>query len=690
MVAGRNIGEMVYIDKEIDTEINREGWIQMGGTSINPALPVAKNERDIPGDTLPYWPNYEDIQPAARASYLDWLESGRSDPQYSVGYVFLYFYGIERRFFLDKPSDEEKLLLAAEVERLLHVYGTNRSIRGYLGKFLDTAQVIMKQMDEAEPDPSAHGKDLSLRLRVAIGRMAQEESPLSADWLLTWYSAHPEYSLRTAATRAFPEFRALFKLLFDDRHPNGLRIRIPKRTIRARYPAASAAFETDLNSFIGDIPDISSLSQPLNAAGEIVEEATNALDKYSRFLGRNSNGKNTLEAHALLPARLWPLFPSAEIDRLRQWADDSIIKGGLLPVEQVIERLEAELPEKISKRQLTDAADALGRLSIGMAPDPRFALRGPKYGEPVVLFRLPEGITALENVSSQYKSTLIAIAIGSFIASADGTVAEAESSKLESMINNAPKLSATERARLQANLQWMMNVPPDLSMFRRHLKDFPEEASHELGQIALVMSTADGEVGPKEIKGLERLFKTIGLNTDGIYSALHALTIPKETQTDWTDEGPVTVQTQDEPERVFTIPPQPEPDGNVTLNPDRVASVVANTARVASILGEIFQDDDPEEGTGDGPEETREPALEGFPELDKKHGAFLEELLTRPYWREPEYEALARQFGLMPAGAIETVNEWSFERFGDALVEEEGDGYALNQHVVSELSPVTE
>jgi hypothetical protein len=204
------------------------------------------------------------------------------------------------------------------------------------------------------------------------------------------------------------------------------------------------------------------------------------------------------------------------------------------------------------------------------------------------------------------------------------------------------------------------------------------------------MSTADGEVGPKEIKGLERLFKTIGLNTDGIYSALHALTIPKETQTDRTDEGPVTVQTQDEPERVFTIPPQPEPDGNVTLNPDRVASVVANTARVASILGEIFQDDEPEEGTGDGPEETREPALEGFPELDKKHGAFLEELLTRPYWREPEYEALARQFGLMPAGAIETVNEWSFERFGDALVEEEGDGYTLNQHVVSELSPVTE
>ena len=73
-----NIGEMVYIDKEID----REGWPGWEARQSTPALPVAKNEKDIPGDTLPYWPNYEDIQPAARASYLDWLGKRTVRPAY--------------------------------------------------------------------------------------------------------------------------------------------------------------------------------------------------------------------------------------------------------------------------------------------------------------------------------------------------------------------------------------------------------------------------------------------------------------------------------------------------------------------------------------------------------------------------------------------------------------------------------
>ena len=112
----------------------------------------------------------------------------------------------------------------------------------------------------------------------------------------------------------------------------------------------------------------------------LVDEATDALDKYSRFLGRNPDGRGTIEAHALLPESLWHLFPSEEMDSLRDWADDIIAGGGLYPVQELVERLEGAAPENIGKRQLTDAADALARLSVGMAPDPRFALRSPKQG----------------------------------------------------------------------------------------------------------------------------------------------------------------------------------------------------------------------------------------------------------------------------------------------------------------------
>ena len=119
------------------------------------------------------------------------------------------------------------------------------------------------------------------------------------------------------------------------------------------------------------------------------------------------------------------------MEDLRRWAEGVIERGGLSPVEHVIDRLEGVRPEKMGKRQLTGAADALARLSIGMAPDPRFALRSPKLGEPVVLFRLPVGITALEKVSEKYRSILVAIAMGSFIAHADGTIAADERQAIE-------------------------------------------------------------------------------------------------------------------------------------------------------------------------------------------------------------------------------------------------------------------
>ena len=74
-----------------------------------------------------------------------------------------------------------------------------------------------------------------------------------------------------------------------------------------------------------------------------------------------------------------------------------------------------------------------------------------------------------------------------------------------------------------------------------------------------------------------------------------------------------------------------------------------------------------------------------FTGLEPKHAAFLGELLTRSRWDEADMATLARQFELMQAGAIETLNEWSFDRFGDTLIEEY-EGYELNPEVSTELA----
>ena len=668
VVKGRNIGGMVYLAPKN----GQDGRRQMTKPVIDPSRRVARAGGDFSGEGMPYWPGYAEINLQARATYLDWLASGRSDKRYSVGYVFLYFYGLERRFFIDEPDDEEKRLLLAEVERLLLVYGENRSIRGYLGNFIEAAQATLTGGDETTPYYERVGYDLPLDLRVAIGRMSQEGRPISADWLLSWYINSGEYSLRTPAKRAFPEFRAFFTQLFDERFPDGHRIPTSTRTFRARYHAASSEFSADLSKHVGIWPDISRISGPLDVANTIAAEATAALGKYSRFLGRNPNGRGTIEALGLLPERLWRVFPCAALDDLRRWTEEVIGDGGLVPVAEVIERLENTHPEKITKRQLTDAADALAHLSVGMAPDPRYALRSPKQGEPVVLFQLPGGVTALEAVSDRYRSILIAVAIGSFIAHADDAFAATERAGLVATIDGGGDLSESEVARLRANLDWMLAVPPDLSLFRRHLKDLPDATVQELGQFALALATSDGVISTKEVGALERLYKAMGLEQGGIYAALHALVSRDE---------PVTVLAPDKSEEGFGIPPRPDAVGSVTLNAERVASVMANTERVSAILAEIFQDDEPEEV----PAEVVEPTVADFDGLDAKHAAFLGELLLRSHWEEDEYRTLASQFGLMPAGAIETLNEWSLDHFDDLLIEE-GQGYTVNQDLRAEVT----
>ena len=673
-IAGREIGGMVYVGR----------GPTVGGKPdhafIDPAKLVAYRADDLQAEGMPYWPNYSSIHPRSRATYLAWLAGGRSHPDYNVGYVFLYFYGLERRFFVDRPDRREQLAIVAEVERLRGAYGVNGSVNGYLGSFLQAAQLAMAKDDDT-PDPEFRrsGHELPLAVRLAIGGLLQDAKPVPAEWMLSWLATHPERRLRMPAQRAFPEYRELFLIRFRERHPDGLKIAAPRRLLSLTYRAASTNFEVELAT---KVPDISQLSAPLEKAVRIADRTADELDKFSRYLGRNPEGRGTIEAHALLPEPLQALFPCPELDELREWARSRIAGGGLIAVDHLIERLEGRAPEKIGKRQLTGAADALARLSIGMAPDPRFALRSPKSGEPVVLFALPDGITRLEEVSRDYPAALLSLVMGTFIAHADGTVSELERRHLTERFASSTVLSVSEKARLQANLEWMMAVPPDLAPIRRRVKEVGPEVRHGLGRLALAAVGADGVIDPAEIKAIQKLYRILDLDADGIYRELHALAAPSE---------PVTVFQPKTADAEYLIPAPPpaaaeaEP-ASIVLDQERVAAIMRDTTQVSNVLHAVFADpaedaaEDEDEAPG-GQAARRSDRSARFAGLDARHRRLVEELLRQRSWAPQEFEKLARQFELLPGGVLETINEWAFERFDAALIEENGN-YEVNPELV--------
>ena len=661
-VAGRAIGGMVYVGTP--PLLNTYGYRDKCRAYIDPSLSVARSGADKAGEGMPYWPGYSDISPQCRATYLDWLASGRNDASYNPGYMFLYFYGLERRFFVDQSNEDAKDIVQ-EVRRLQSLYPDNHSVRRYLGEFLDIAMLAEADLDTIEPIFEKQGWELPFSLKYAIGARIDKGENLTADWLLSWFICHPETYLRTPATRCRDEFVALFRMRFDRRFPDGLKVTKPRKSLTASYRAASSEFQGSANPTVDGkpVPDISGLRKPVEIAQELADEVMNDLDKLSRFLGRNPDGRGSVEAHALLPSDLWDAFPSEEMERLKSWASDIVDRGGLVPLEEVIGRLEGETNEKIGKRQMTGAADALARLGFGLAPDPRFALRSPKAEEPVVLFLLGEPIERLEEVSDSYRSALIELALASFVAHADGRIAEPERRALEEQVATAA-LSDQERRRLRANLEWFLAVPPDMTLLRRKLKEVGQDNQAAMRAALVGAAHADGVIHSDEVASIEKIYKALGLDPALAYSDLHAGEVA---------DGPRTVRAS-QPGRPGEAIPELEKASGPKLDASRIAAIRSDTERVSSVLGQIFDVEEEERGAS-GP--ASQSQLAG---LDLKHGAIVLELITREHWSDTEFETICASHGLMASGALEVVNEWAFETYDEALLDEY-DGYDVSPEI---------
>ncbi|MEL6937542.1 MAG: TerB N-terminal domain-containing protein, partial [Cyanobacteria bacterium J06607_17] len=198
-------GGMIYVGPQLRTP---ESYRGTDPCLINPELPVDQANPDYEGSMMGYWPAYRDISPACRAAYLEWLSNGRKAPDAYIGYVFLFFYGLERRVFRDFPNlkidtSSELTAIFFEVERLLNLYGSNSSFNGYASNFLDACQLLQPHQNfyEAEPPLDGQGYGVPINVQVALGQLVASKQPIPVQWLYAWYIHTDRARLRTPANR---------------------------------------------------------------------------------------------------------------------------------------------------------------------------------------------------------------------------------------------------------------------------------------------------------------------------------------------------------------------------------------------------------------------------------------------------------------------------------------------------------
>ena len=174
-IAGRTIYGMVYVGSP--PQIGSSYYGESCRAYIDPSLSVARVGSNRNGDGMSYWPGYSNIPAVCRATYLDWLAGGRQDGTINPGYMFLFFYGLERRFLVEQPTDDEKQEIIAEVERLKALFSHNYSAQRYLGEFLDIARIMAMggiSLDDATLKQAIFENrswDLPFSLKFALGGM---------------------------------------------------------------------------------------------------------------------------------------------------------------------------------------------------------------------------------------------------------------------------------------------------------------------------------------------------------------------------------------------------------------------------------------------------------------------------------------------------------------------------------------
>ena len=682
-VDGRSIsGGMVYIGRRGESV---DGY-ETEPCLIDPSLSVGWESPDWAGTTMGYWPSYDRIDRRARAAYLNWLIDGRRYTDACIGYVFLFFYGLERRLIFDLDADFEHpdaAMLVAEIERLVGFYGDDRPFADYAWSLLDFAAASKSATGDVTAirwDPSHRDREVPAAVRVGIGRHIANGSGIPAEWALSYLRHHPDAALRTPATRCRSEFDELFAMRYKAQFPDGMTVRRPAAKVQIQYRPASGGIRSGVSRTLYTVPDIRAISGPLNTLKDLSVECMDALDAYSRFVGRFPDEVDGAAASALLPDELLPSHGGQIVADLRAWTSQVLANGAsvVVPLGELVQRWSPGRVEKLAKRDASSLASLLAKIGVGLEPDVRFGSPAPKGGSDAVLFRLPDGAAAAP--SAVYAAAMTLVRLTAAVAAADGTISAPEQQHLAEHTEHVLGLDTAERARLGAHFAFLAAHTIGMAGMKRKIDALAATQRAHVGRFLIDVAAADGVVSPEEITTLTKLFARLGLDETDVYRQVHALGAA--------DTGPVTARDARPSTRWAA------PDGTaaetrptaVALDQAKVQARIVETAHVTALLSGIFADDSAADALRHVPTapatDMATALIEG---LDAAHSTLAAALAAQPRWSRDHVESLAESFGLpLLAGAIDVINEAALETCGELLIEGD-DPVTINAYTVEEI-----
>ena len=727
---------MIYIGRHLRSAV---------GTTepalINPELPVARLHSATAGRDLAPRPSYHLISPTDRAAYLAWLADGRRDTLVPIGFVWLFFFGLERRVLLDAGHDQavqrELPVIAAEVRRLLVLYGDGTpSFHTCASNFLDALELLTAPHARTSgwatvaAPPSTRGERLPvpMALRVALAEFAAAGMPVPVTWARSWAWYHPALFPRTPQTRCAQEFDRLFALRYAQRFGAGLIPRPSGAPLEIWHQPANPGL-TSVGLSRADLPDVLKEPTATRELGALADAVTGALDPYSRWLAKTPEGRGTLAATALLPTELLDR-DVGQLGHLLSWANAKMEgrPNAIIDAAEFAAFWSTARPERMAKEEAASLALVLSLVGLGVEPDVRFG--GPALAPgPAVLFRLDDD--APDGPRSDYLTATTMLHLAASVVSVAGSAAgarqagrPADSDDIDRVVDTGVaelartvRLTAAEQTRLRARLRWLLAAGATVTGLSRRIAALGQPEREATGLFLIAVASAARTVPPAAVTALTRAYRVLGLDTDLVIRRLHqqSVTGGSTGRRRPPAEDPVVVRPAGPAEPghalpwatpVTPAPAQRSRDASPALVPttsvattsvpstsvasttaaasgvllshEAIARKIAETEAVYNLLAAIFTDDEPLGG------DQAPTGSDGAAHLDRPYIDLLRELATQTSWARADFAELAARHGVLPDGALDLLNDAAIETAGEPICEGDDD-LMVNEHVLQEL-----
>ncbi len=611
-----------------------------------------------PSEGLSYWPNYNQINKTQQGFYIKWLSEGKPFIE-ELGYAYIYYYGLEYRALVEKQDLKDVLFEVIDL----------------VGKF----------------DRLRYGYDLIAYLTLKINNFSEAET----NKLLIFFKNNKQFYIYNTAYRTIIKNLTpieQYSVDFDSSQLNNDKY----------YAVRGKKYEL--------------LEYYFNKVKETLDKTEMYTTKRQTYYYRMAMGfygiNNLIEYDAIVPSaklkRLWNHARKTiryEIKQTVKNFDGSneslteIEKLAYLPaklrnninysfnnfdfgektitnIKTIANKLGFKIQDKATLRQSTLITEACEALGYEIEPNVNVDKKPYKKDTMVSIYRnqYPKKLSQFD-----YQIASLFTDIGYQIALVDNELLQIEIAHIEYYIKKEFSLSASERYRLQMRGELLVHTKEinTSETIKKLIKMLDDSGKETIAKYIISVAIADGIVKDSELKILQKIFKQLDFSEDYLNSILSDLI-------NSADDVVIVEKGTSTKKKGSKIPANIELDEKLELKLDteKLEKIKINTSEIHNVLQEIFAEEQAEILKSEPIEADN---LEDDDKTDIENGLqnIVNIIIEKENWTRNELLNVIQNKGMMLSSAIDEINEWSNEEFGDFLVEEDDDVYLVNEDVVN-------